>query len=137
PDHAKTLRSIGETNADSFYRGELADQIDAFSQKYGGFIRKEDLEAYEPEWVKPISVNYRGYDVWEIPPNGQGLVALLGLNMLKGFDFHAKEQVETYHKQIEAMKLAFADGLAYITQEDKMNVAVQDLLSETYAQQRR
>ncbi|WP_120190712.1 gamma-glutamyltransferase family protein [Ammoniphilus oxalaticus] len=137
PDHAKTLRSIAETNAESFYHGEIADKIDALSKKYGGFIRKEDLQAYKPQWVKPISVNYRGYDVWEIPPNGQGLIALHSLNMLKGFDFHAKEMVETYHKQIEAMKLAFADGLAYITQEDKMEVAVKDILSEEYAQERR
>jgi len=137
PDHAKTLQSIAETNAESFYRGHLADQMDAFSQKYGGFLRKEDLVNFAPEWVKPISVNYRGYDVWEIPPNGQGIIALLALNLLKGFDFTARDTVDTYHTQLEAMKLAFGDGLHYITQQDKMNVIVEDLLSETYAKQRR
>lgn len=136
-DHANTLLSIAETKAESFYRGELAEKIDAFSRKYGGFLRKEDLAEYEPEWVKPISVNYRGYDVWEIPPNGHGLVALLALNLLKGFDFPAKDTAETYHKQIEAMKLGFADGLKYITQRDKMSVTVEALLSEAYAKQRR
>lgn len=136
-DHANTLHSIAETKAESFYRGELAEKIDAFSRRYGGFLRKEDLASYYPEWVKPISINYRGYDVWEIPPNGQGLVALLALNLLKGFDFSAKDTVETYHKQIEAMKLAFADGINYITEPNKMKVTVEEILSETYAQLRR
>lgn len=137
PGHADTLRSIAETNAESFYRGELAEKIDAFSRKYNGFLRKEDLAAYQPEWVDPISVNYRGYDVWEIPPNGQGLVALMALNMCKGFEFDGKESVDTYHKQIEAMKLAFTDGKHYITQQDKMSVSVEQLLSEEYAAERR
>jgi gamma-glutamyltranspeptidase / glutathione hydrolase len=136
-DHAKTLNSIAETGAESFYRGELADKIDQFSKQYGGFISKEDLADYYPEWVDPIKVNYKGYDVWEIPPNGQGMIALMALNILKGFDFAAKDTVDTYHKQIEAMKLAFADGLHYITQRDKMTVSVEDLLSDTYAEQRR
>jgi gamma-glutamyltranspeptidase / glutathione hydrolase len=137
PGHAKTLQSIAETRAESFYRGYLAEEIDAFSRKYGGFLRKEDLAAYHPEWVKPISVNYRGYDVWEIPPNGQGMIALMALNLLKGFEFGAKDAVETYHKQIEAMKLAFADGIKYITQRDKMSVSVEELLSDPYAAGRR
>ena len=133
----KTLQSIAETNAESFYKGHIADEIDAFSKKYNGFLSKEDLADFAPEWVKPISVNYKGYDVWEIPPNGQGLVALLALNMLKGFDYAARDTVETYHTQLEAMKLAFGDGLKYITQQDKMKVTVEDLLSETYTKQRR
>jgi gamma-glutamyltranspeptidase/glutathione hydrolase len=137
PDHAKTLRSIAETNAESFYRGELAEKIDAFSKKYGGYLTKEDLAEYAPEWVNPIKVNYRGYDVWEIPPNGQGLIALLALNTLKGFDFTVKDTVETYHKQIEAIKLAFADGKKYITDPKRMQAAVEDLLSDTYAAARR
>lgn len=137
PSHARTLRAIAETNAESFYRGELAEQIDSFSRQHSGFIRKEDLAAFYPEWVKPISVNYRGYDVWEIPPNGQGLVALIALNILKGFDFSEKDSVETYHKQVEALKLAFADGLKYITDANHMKVTVEDLLSEAYAVERR
>jgi gamma-glutamyltranspeptidase/glutathione hydrolase len=137
PDHARTLQSIGETNAESFYRGELADKIDAYSKKYGGFISKEDLAAYQPEWVQPIKVNYRGYDVWEIPPNGQGLVALMALNILKGFEFTEKDTVDTYHKQIESIKLAFADGKKFITDAPHMSVKVEALLSDAYAEQRR
>ncbi|TCP28887.1 gamma-glutamyltransferase 2 [Scopulibacillus darangshiensis] len=137
PDHAATLRSIAETNGESFYRGELADKIARFSQQYGGYLTGDDLASYQPEWVDPISVNYRGYDVWEIPPNGQGLVALQALNVLKDFDFPAKDAVETYHKQIEAIKLAFADGNKYITDLKYMSVKVDDLLSESYARHRR
>ncbi|MCZ8511992.1 gamma-glutamyltransferase family protein [Paenibacillus filicis] len=137
PDHAATLQEIAETNAESFYRGELAEKIDRFSKQYGGYIRKEDLSAFEPEWVDPISVNYRGYDVWEIPPNGHGLVALMALNMLKGFDFSERDIVETYHKQIEVIKLAFADGKKYIADPTKMSVSVKDLLSSAYAEERR
>lgn len=135
--HADTLRSIAETNAESFYRGDIADKIDEFSKEHGGFISKEDLADYKPEWVQPISVNYRGYDVWEIPPNGQGIVALMALNMLKGFELTEKDSVETYHKQIEAMKLAFADGKKYVTDPEKMSVTSEQLLSEEFAAERR
>lgn len=137
PGHAKTLQSIAETKAESFYRGELAEKIDQFSKQYGGFITKEDLAAYYPEWVDPIKVNYRGYDVWEIPPNGQGLVALMALNILNGFELSDMDHVETYHKQLEAMKLAFADGIKYITDPREMVVKVEQLLSKEYAEERR
>lgn len=137
PDHARTLRRIAETKAEAFYRGELAEQIDRFSRQHGGYIRRDDLEAYHPEWVEPIRVNYRGYDVWEIPPNGHGLVALLALNILKGFSFGERDTVETYHKQIEALKLAFADGKKYIADPRSMSVSVADLLSDAYADERR
>jgi gamma-glutamyltranspeptidase / glutathione hydrolase len=135
--HAKTLRLIAETDAESFYRGEIAEKIVSFSKQYDGFLNEDDLEAYKVEWVKPISVQYRGYNVWEIPPNGQGLVALMALNTLRGFEFHEKETVYTYHKQIEAMKLAFADGKKYITDPRFMKSTVKQLLSEEYAQERR
>ncbi|UOF90719.1 gamma-glutamyltransferase family protein [Fodinisporobacter ferrooxydans] len=135
--HASTLQAIAETNAEAFYRGEIAEQIDQFSKQYGGFLSIEDLLDYQPEWVKPIHVNYRGYDVWEIPPNGQGLVALLALNILKGFDFPAKDAVDTYHKQIEAIKLAFADGKRWITDVRHMGISVERLLSEAFAAERR
>lgn len=135
--HAATLRSIAETNAESFYRGELAEKMDAFSKQYNGYITADDLAKFEPEWVDPISVNYKGYDVWEIPPNGQGLVALLGLNMMKEFELQGKDEVDTYHKQMEAMKLAFTDGMHYITDMNHMQVSVEQLLSDAYADQRR
>lgn len=137
PDHAKTLISIAQTNAESFYMGQISEKIDDFCRKYGGYLRKEDLESFKPEWVDPIKVNYRGYDVWEIPPNGQGLVALIALNILKGFNFTDKDNVDAYHKQIEAIKLAFADGQKYITDYSKMKVKVEDLLSDEYGAERR
>ncbi|MBT2689098.1 gamma-glutamyltransferase family protein [Bacillus sp. ISL-47] len=137
PHHASTLRSIAETNAESFYRGELAEKIDQFSRQNGGFIRKEDLNSYSPEWVNPINVNYRGYDVWEIPPNGSGMIALMALNILNGFEIGEGGSVDAYHKQVEAMKLAYVDGFKYITEKDKMGVSVKQLLSESYAEVRR
>lgn len=135
--HASTLRSIAETEAESFYRGELAEKIGEFSKQHDGFISAEDLAAYKPEWVQTIKVNYRGYDVWEIPPNGHGIVALMALNILKGFDITEKESVETYHKQIEAMKLAFVDGKKYVTDPKEMSVTAEQLLSEEFAEMRR
>jgi gamma-glutamyltranspeptidase / glutathione hydrolase len=135
--HADTLRSIAETNGESFYRGELAEKIAAFSKQYNGFLSLDDLAEYEVEWVKPISVRYRGYDVWEIPPNGQGLVALMALNIMKGFEVPEVPTIDTYHQQIEAMKLAFVDGQKYITDARYMKYTVDELLSEAFAQSRR
>lgn len=137
PAHARTLQSIAETKAESFYRGELAEKTDRFFRQHDGFLSAEDLAAYSPEWVNPISINYRGYDVWEIPPNGQGLVALMALNILKGFEFTDRDNVDTFHKQIEAIKLAFADGLTYITDANKMAVSIESLLSDAYGEERR
>ena len=139
PGHAATLQEIAETGAESFYRGNLAEKIAAFCQKHRGFLAAEDLSTFKPEWVTPISVNYRGYDVWEIPPNGQGIVALIALNAIKGFDF-APSQVhcaDTYHKQFEVMKLAFACGKEVVTDPAYMNIPVKDLLSDSFAQELR
>jgi gamma-glutamyltranspeptidase / glutathione hydrolase len=136
-DHAVSLEKIGETSAESFYRGEIAEKIDQFSKDFGGFIRYKDLASFKPEWVDPISVNYKGYDVWEIPPNGQGIVALMALNMLKNDSFTSREAEDTYHRQIEAMKLAFTDGEKYITESGKMSQKTDDMLSDSYAQKRR
>ncbi|MBQ4004144.1 MAG: gamma-glutamyltransferase, partial [Firmicutes bacterium] len=83
PHHADTLEEIASTNADSFYSGELAKMIDSESRKFGGYLRFEDLAAHKADWVEPISVHYRGFDVYEIPPNGQGIVCLMALNILK------------------------------------------------------
>ncbi|MFP4483144.1 MAG: gamma-glutamyltransferase family protein [Thermovirgaceae bacterium] len=135
--HGSTLRKIAESEAEEFYRGELADRIDEFFRSKGGFLSKRDLEAFNPEWVDPIHVRYRGYDVWEIPPNGQGLVALMALNILRGLEVEAKEEELALHRQIEAMKLAFADGTAQITEASKMKIPVTDLLSESFAAERR
>ncbi|WP_163970683.1 gamma-glutamyltransferase family protein [Oceanobacillus halotolerans] len=135
--HARTLEAIADTNAESFYRGELAQKIDQFSRTYDGFLRAEDLADFDVEWVDPVSVNYRGYDVWEIPPNGQGLAALMALNIVKGFDFNEKDSVDTFHKQMESMKLAFADGQKHITEEKRMQFSTADLLDDAYTASRR
>ncbi|WP_018660729.1 gamma-glutamyltransferase family protein [Heyndrickxia acidiproducens] len=137
PDHAAALREIAETKAESFYRGRLAEKISGYVQKWGGFLEQEDLAAYHPEWVEPISTRYRGFDVWEIPPNGQGLVALMALSIARGFDFREKDSADTYHKQIEAMKLAFTDGKTFITDAGEMKADITHLLSEDYAHTRR
>lgn len=137
PDQGRTLRLIGKTGARSFYQGELAEKIDAFSKEHGGFLRMEDLASYSPEWVEPIAGKYRDYEVWEIPPNGQGLVALLALQIMDGFVPGGLEDVDTCHRAIEAMKLAFADGKNYITDPRAMEVSVDALLSPEYATQRR
>lgn len=136
-DHAKTLRELGETNCESFYRGAISDEIDKFSRATGGYLRKEDLAAFNAEWVEPISVNYRGYTVSEIPPNGHGIVVLMALKLLSGFEFTERDIARTYHKQIEAMKLAFTDGKRYIADPRYMRATVDELLSDSYADERR
>lgn len=137
PAHASTLKEIA--SSDSFYTGALAKQISDFCAKHGGFLATDDLAAFEPEWVNPVSVDYRGYKVWEIPPNGQGIVALIALNIMKGFDFLPNDMydVETFHKQFEAMKLAFACGKKYITDSNFMDVPVEELLSDKFANELR
>lgn len=137
PDLAKSLRLIAATYGEAFYKGELADAIDAFMRKYNGFLRKSDLEAYAPEWVEPLKVNYRGIDVWELPPNGHGITVLMALNILKGFEFTARDTAETMHRQIEAMKLAFTDTKEYVAEPAYMKVTAEELLSERYAADRR
>lgn len=136
PGHAQTLLAIGETNARDFYEGKIADQIDAFMKKYGGYLSKSDLSTYKAEWVEPISVNYRGYDVWEIPPNGQGMIALMALNIYKNLQVPIWQNANTFHQQIESMKLAFTDGKAFITDPGTMPISVEHLLSEEYAKLR-
>lgn len=135
-DHAATLQEIGDTKGESFYRGALAIKISEFSRNFGGYLQADDLAAYKAEWVQPIKVSYRGHDVWEIPPNGHGLVALMALNILNGFKLDQQNPVDAYHKQLEAIKIAFADGQKYITDLKNMTVGVSDLLSQAYALER-
>ncbi|MBT9282634.1 MAG: gamma-glutamyltransferase family protein [Hydrogenibacillus schlegelii] len=137
PDHARTLQAIAETQAEAFYRGSIAEAIDRFSRETGGFLRGEDLAAFRPEWVEPIRVSYRGIDVWELPPNGQGLVTLLALRLLDGLALPGREDVETVHRAIEALKLAFSDGLARIADPRVADVPVAALLSDAYVRKRR
>ena len=136
PDHASTLEAIGESNAEAFYRGEIAKKIDAESRKFGGYLRYEDLASYEARWVEPVRINYRGYEVCEIPPNGQGIVALMALNILKEFSFAERDSVETCHRQLEAIKMAFADALHYVTDPDEMEIDFHRLLDPAYGARR-
>lgn len=136
PSLARSLRLIGETNGDAFYHGEIADKIDAQSRRDGGFLTKSDLEKYEVQWVEPISVNYRGVDVWEIPPNGQGIVTLMALNILKNFDIAGMKPEEISHLQFEAIKMAFADALATVTDPADMRTDYHTYLSEDYGKRR-
>jgi len=134
---ADTLREISLTNAESFYRGELMEKIVKFSDDFGGYFTKEDFTEYQPEWVEPVSVNYKGYDVYELPPNGQGITALTALNIISNFDLDSsRETVRNYHLQIEAMKLAFADSLEHLADPKYMRVSVKDMLSKEYAKER-
>jgi gamma-glutamyltranspeptidase/glutathione hydrolase len=135
-NHAETLKAIAETKAECFYSGELADRIVSDSKAFGGFFSKEDFSSYQCEWVDPVSLNYRGYDVWEIPPNGQGITALMALNILKEFEFKCRDSVDTFHKHWEAMKLAFSDTLAHITDPKYMQVDFRDWLRPEYGERR-
>jgi gamma-glutamyltranspeptidase / glutathione hydrolase len=139
PDQAATLRAIAASSGEAFYRGELAAAIDAFSRSTGGFLRADDLAAHEATWVEPIGTGYRGFDVWEIPPNGQGITALMALNVLEGFDLPglAPESVESWHLQIEAIKLAFADAAAHVADPTFVEVPTAGLLDKAYAATRR
>ena len=132
PDHARTLKLIAESRSEAFYRGELAERIVRDSEAFGGFLSREDLADYAPEWVEPVSIKYRGFDVCENPPNGQGIVALMALNILKEFQFPEKECADTFHRQWEAMKIAFADGKAYVTDPRTMAVDAGALISPAY-----
>lgn len=137
PAHGATLKKIADTEARDFYNGEIAEKIAAFSTAHNGYMQLEDLSAYKPEWVDPISVCYRGYDVWEIPPNGQGIAALSALNILKGLPPANRFDERSYHQSIEAIKLAMSDAAAYVTEPRCMPVSVEDLLSDEYAATRR
>ena len=132
PDHADTLAEIGTTGGESFYRGALARRIDEESRKFGGYLRYEDLAAYRPLWVEPIRVGYRGYEVCEIPPNGQGIVALMALNILKEFEPGAWDDPLCCHRRIEAIKLAFADAFRHVTDPACMTVDYRDLIRPEY-----
>ncbi len=136
PNHGATLRDIAESYGESFYRGDLAHKIASASAEHGGYITVHDLAQHQADWVEPIKTNYRGYDVWEIPPNGQGMVALLALNIMQQFEPVKHNDAENMHRQIEAMKLAFVDGLHYITEESAMAVSSTQLLANHYAKQR-
>ncbi len=135
---ARGLRAIAATGGAAFYRGEIAQALVAFSRQHGGQMSLQDLAAYQPEWVTPIGKTYRGYTVHEIPPNGQGIAALMALGMLERFDLAGLpiDSVDFQHLQIEAMKLAFADVYRHVAEPSTMQVTGAQLLDDTYLAER-
>ncbi|MEL7627271.1 MAG: gamma-glutamyltransferase family protein [Anaerolineaceae bacterium] len=136
PYHADTLSLIANTHARAFYAGELTDKILRDSQGLGGFFTFDDFAKYQVDWVEPISVNYRGYTVCEIPPNGQGITALMALNILNNFSLTNRENERDFHLHFEAMKLAFSDARHFVTDPRYMTVSPDALLSERYGRTR-
>lgn len=134
PAAATTLRMIASQGVRSFYEGEIAERIVAFSREGGGAMTLEDLAGYRPDWVKPIAKRYRDYEVHEIPPNGQGIAALIALGILDKFDLAAMpvDGVDSQHLQIEAMKLAFADVYRYVADPRAMEVTPEQMLDDAY-----
>jgi gamma-glutamyltranspeptidase/glutathione hydrolase len=139
PNLADTYRKIAEGGRDAFYKGEIADVIDAYMAEQGGFLTAADMAAHKSEWVAPVSVNYRGYDVFELPPNGQGIIALQMLNILEGYDLRSMGfgSVEYLHTLIEAKKVAYEDRAKYYADPDFYDPPIDMLLSKEYAAERR
>ncbi|KAB1910741.1 gamma-glutamyltransferase family protein [Micromonospora sp. AMSO31t] len=137
PDAAGTLRRIAESGAADFYRGRIAAAIDGYAARTGGFLTGDDLAGHASTWVDPVAVRYRGHEVWELPPNGQGIAALLALQVLDGVDLAALSPEERLHWQIEAMKLGFADAHAHVADPERAEVPTGALLDPGYAATRR
>jgi gamma-glutamyltranspeptidase/glutathione hydrolase len=139
PRLAATLETVAKGGREAFYKGEIARKIDAYMKANGGFLRYEDLASHHSEWVQPLSVNYRGYDVWELPPNGQGIAALQMLNILEGYDFSKIPFGSPRHVHLftEAKKLVFEDRAKFYADPAFAKVPVAWLLSKDYAAQRR
>ncbi|MEB1528492.1 gamma-glutamyltransferase [Xanthomonas sp. WHRI 7945] len=139
PNLADTLQQIADGGRDAFYKGKIARTIDAYFKANGGFLSYEDLASHHGEWVEPVSTNYRGYDVWELPPNSQGIAALQMLNILEGYDFSkiAFGSAEHIHLFAEAKKLAFADRARFYADPAFQPAPLARLLSKDYATQRR
>ncbi|MCH7719980.1 MAG: gamma-glutamyltransferase [Planctomycetes bacterium] len=138
PDLARTYDLIARQGRDAFYRGELAATIDAFCRRTGCFLRAEDLATHKSTWVDPVSTNYRGYDVWELPPNGQGIAVLQMLNLLEPIDLRAlgHNSADYLHHLVEAKKIAYEDRARFYADMDFSNVPVARLVSKDYARRR-
>lgn len=139
PRLAATYRAIAARGIDAFYRGEIAQKIVAFSEKNGGYFSLRDFADHKSDWVEPVSTNYRGYDVWELPPNGQGIAALQMLNLLEAYDLASlgPGNHEYLHLLIEAKKLAFADRAKFYSDPEFNRLPVAELISKPYAEKRR
>lgn len=139
PFLANTYRKIASGGRDAFYRGDIGRTIADFIQSQGGYLSFSDFEQHRSQWVDPVSINYRGYDVWELPPNGQGIAALQMLQILEGYDFSKIPfgSAEHLHLFTEAKKLAFEDRAKYYADPDFVTIPVKTLLSDEYAAKRR
>jgi gamma-glutamyltranspeptidase/glutathione hydrolase len=138
PALARTLRLVAEGGRDAYYKGPIAASIVKYSQANGGFFSLEDFEKHRSEWVTPVSTDYRGWDVWELPPPGQGIAALELLNLLENFDLKTmgRNSADFWHVMTECKKLAFADRARYYADPDFVKVPVAELVSKAYAKQR-
>ncbi len=138
PDLAKTLQTIASEGRDAFYKGDIAHKIADFIQSQGGYLTYDDLATHKSEWIDPVAVEYRGYEVWELPPNGQGIAALQMLSILKNYDFKNIEygSPEHLHYVTEAKKLAFEDRAKYYADMDFFKTPVDQLLSDAYGKER-
>lgn len=138
PFLARTLRKIAEGGRDAFYKGEIARTIDRYMKAEGGFLSYDDLASHQSEWIEPVSVNYRGYDVWELPPSGQGIAALQMLNILELYDIQAMGfgSADYIHLFTEAKKLAFEDRAKFYADPDFNKIPVKELISKEYAIER-
>ncbi len=134
-----TLQKIADGGAAAFYGGEIAERIETFVRGAGGFLTRADLAAHRSDWVAPVSSSYRGFDVWELPPNGQGIAALQILNLLEGFDVRAMGfgTADHLHHFVEAKKVAFEDRARYYADPDFARIPVAELISKDYAARRR
>ncbi|MBN2091918.1 gamma-glutamyltransferase [candidate division KSB1 bacterium] len=139
PFLANTYQNIAENGRDAFYKGKIARVIDTYMKKAGGFLSYRDLADHKSEWIEPVSTNYRGYDIWELPPNGQGIAALQILNILEEFDLkkYGFGSVEHIHYFIEAKKLAFEDRAKFYADPDFNKIPVNQLIYKSYAAKRR
>ncbi len=136
--HAKTLQRIAETKGEAFYRGDLAEKIAAFSKQHGAALTLDDMASHTLDWVEPIGLDYRGYTLHEIPPNGQGIAALMALGILENFDVASLpvDSPDCMHLKIEAMKLAFADIEEYVSDISTMRVTPAQMLDKAYLKER-
>ncbi|MFI5132608.1 MAG: gamma-glutamyltransferase family protein, partial [Chitinophagales bacterium] len=138
PDLAKTFELLARDGSNVFYEGEIADRIVSFSKKHGGRFEKKDFTNHKADWIEPVSSRYRGYDIWQLPPNGQGIVVLQMMNLLEHFDIASLKpnSAEVFHLFLEAKKLSFEDRAVYYADTDFVKVPVKELISKTYAKQR-
>ena len=139
PDLANTLKIISSKGRDGFYKGSIAKTISKFMAEQGGFLDKDDLNSHNSTWIEPVSSSYRGFDIWELPPNGQGIAALQILNIMEGFDVKKMGfgSAEYIHHFVEAKKIAFADRAKYYADPDFNKIPTEYLISKDYANKRR